>query len=198
VFREIDETLITRDAIQRRVHAMADELARALQAEIESGGPGRVVVIPVMTGALVFTADLIRELPLKLSLELVTVSSYPGTSTDSQGVQLRGELPDDLKDAHVVVIDDILDSGRTLAEVRRRVAQQDPASIRIVVLLEKRARREHEVPADLVGFQIPDEFVVGYGLDFDGYYRNLPDIVTLRPEHVLDEKAAAETGEGET
>ena len=184
MFREIDRTLIDDGAIDRRVGELADELAAALQAEIAQTGVERVAVIPIMTGALVFTADLIRRLPLKLSLELVTVSSYPGRTTESQGVKLRGSIPDGLEGAHVVVIDDILDSGRTLAAVREAVLEQSPASLRFVVLLEKRARREQAVNAEQVGFQIPDEFVVGYGLDYDGYYRNLPQIATLKPEHV--------------
>jgi len=184
VFREIDRTLIDEAAIGRRVGELADELAAALQAEIERTGVERVAVIPIMTGALVFTADLIRCLPLKLSLELVTVSSYPGNATESKGALLRGSISAGLEGAHVVVIDDILDSGGTLAAVRDAILEQSPASLRFVVLLEKRARREQAVNAQHVGFQIPDEFVVGYGLDFDGYYRNLPSIATLRPEHV--------------
>ncbi len=194
MFREIERTLIDRGAIDRRVRAMAEELARELQGEIERTGVERVVVIPIMTGALVFTADLIRDLPLKLSLDLVTVSSYPGRTTESKGVSLRSALPDDLAGAHVVVIDDILDSGRTLSVVREHIAAQNPRSLRLVVLLDKRARREEEVAVDLVGFQIPDEFVVGYGLDFDGYYRNLPEIATLKAEHVLGERGTEDRG----
>ncbi|MEM7756082.1 MAG: phosphoribosyltransferase family protein [Planctomycetota bacterium] len=184
MFREIDRTLIDADAIERRVTQMAGELAEGLAADIERTGVERVAVIPIMTGALVFTADLIRRLPLKLSLELVTVSSYPGRTTESKGVALRGAIPEGLSGAHVVVIDDILDSGRTLATVRDLVLEQSPASLRFVVLLNKSARREQDITAEHVGFEIPDEFVVGYGLDFDGYYRNLPAIATLRPEHV--------------
>ncbi|MEM1183557.1 MAG: phosphoribosyltransferase family protein [Planctomycetota bacterium] len=185
MFREIDRTLIDAEAIKRRVAAMADELAVALQAEIDRTGIDRVAVMPIMTGALVFTADLIRRLPLKLSLELITVSSYPGRTTESRGATLRGSIPEGLGGAHVVVIDDILDSGRTLSTVQSAILAQSPASLRFIVLLEKRARREQEILAQHVGFQIPDEFVVGYGLDFDGYYRNLPDIATLKADHVL-------------
>lgn len=169
--------LVTRENIAARVR----ELGRTIAADLESAGDGEVVIIPVMTGALVFGADLIRELPLKLSLKLVAVSSYPGASMASKGAKLASEIPSDLAGKHVLVIDDILDSGQTLAMVRELVEKQNPATMRICVLLKKpNAVRKREVSVEYVGFEIPDEFVVGYGLDYDGFYRNLPHIATLK------------------
>ncbi|MCA9307667.1 MAG: hypoxanthine phosphoribosyltransferase, partial [Phycisphaerales bacterium] len=145
--------------------------------------PDRIVLMPVMTGGMVFAADLIRHIPIKLSLDVVSVSSYAGAVTESRGARLKGALPTNLADRHVVVIDDILDSGQTLALIRDMVGEQGPASFRTCVMLDKSERRVADISADYVGFEIPDEFVVGYGLDYDGFYRNLPDIVALSEEH---------------
>lgn len=187
MFPEIERTLVTRDRIARRVAELADEIASDLQHDLALDGhamtdEGRVVIIPIMTGAMIFVADLIRELPVKLSLGLTEVSSYPGASVSSKGAKLASELPSELSGKHVIVLDDILDSGQTLSLVERLIREREPASLRTGVLLDKQTRREVDVRPDYVGFQIPDEFVVGYGLDYDGYYRNLPDIAVLSPE----------------
>lgn len=161
----------------------------------DDAAASRVVLVPILTGALVFTADLIRHVPLKMAIRPITASSYPGKATTSQGVTIGGAgakgssalaadvpgFPTDLAGAHVVIVDDILDSGRTLGLVRRLIAAQRPASLRIAVLLSKTKPqgRDEEVVAEHVGFTIEDEFVVGYGLDYDGYYRNLPEIAVL-------------------
>ncbi len=192
---DIEKVLIGRDRIAERVAELAAEVARDLRhalapaassaaAAAPADDHGRVVFIPVMTGALIFAADLIRQLPLKLSLELVAVSSYPGRTVESKGAQLASELPRDLAGKHVVVVDDILDSGRTLAMVVGLIRERGPASVRTAVLLDKKSRRVAQVQADYVGFDIPDAFVVGYGLDYDGHYRNLPDIAVLRADVV--------------
>ena len=169
--------LIDRERIAARVR----ELGAAVAADLAgSAGPGgRVVLVPVLTGSIVFVADLIRQMPLKLSLGVVAVSSYPGAATRSQGGGIRGDVPTDLGGKHVLVVDDILDSGRTLGLTRRLIEAQRPASLRICVLLRKDCRRAEDVPVDYAGFDIANVFVVGYGLDFDGFYRNLPDIVEL-------------------
>lgn len=188
--REIDRVLIPRDRIAARVREMAARIAEDLRAAVAADGHSpdeghRIVLMPVMTGAIVFTADLIREMPLRLSLELVTVSSYPGQSTESRGATLAGELRADIAGKHVLLIDDILDSGRTLDLLRGIVESRGPASVRSAVLLDKKARRAVPFEADYVGFEIPDEFVVGYGLDVAGRYRNLPFVAVVKPDAVL-------------
>jgi hypoxanthine phosphoribosyltransferase len=183
MFHDVATVLIDRHRIAARVRELGGRVAADLSADLrrEGSDEGRVVLIPVLTGSIVFAADLIRELPLKLSLGVVAVSSYPGKSMESKGARIRGDLPPDLTGRHVVILDDILDSGQTLALIKSLVQEQRPASVRLCVLLRKqRPGVAHAVEADYVGFDIPDEFVVGYGLDYDGYYRNHPDIVTLR------------------
>lgn len=185
---DLDRTLVTRAQIDARIGELAGDLDRALHGVTDRGES--VAMVAVMTGALVFAADLIRRLPLKMSLHLVSASSYPGPATESVGEPVVGWLgssggPSDLAGRHVLVVDDILDSGRTLRAVTRMVKEAEPASVQTVVLLDKAERRAVEFEADHVGFAIPDEFVVGYGLDYDGYYRNVPEICTLRRE-VID------------
>jgi len=176
--------LITREEIAERVERLGQELARDLLAELEREGltreaTDRIVLIPVMAGAMIFTADLTRHMPLTLSMRLVSVSSYPGESTTSKGAKMQGALPTDLGGRHVVVVDDILDTGQTLGLLQRLIRAQGPASLRTCVLLRKECERMEHADAEYVGFDIPDAFVVGYGLDFDGHYRNLPEIRTL-------------------
>lgn len=189
MFPEIDRILVSRQQIADRVKEMAVEIAADLRADLAADGEsvldeGRVTIIPIMTGAMIFVADLVRELPMKLSLGLVAVSSYPGQSVTSKGAHLASELPADLEGKHILVLDDILDSGQTLATVKALIEQKNPASLRLGVMLDKKTKRTIEVKADYVGFEIPDEFVVGYGLDYNGYYRNYPEIAVLRPEAI--------------
>jgi hypoxanthine phosphoribosyltransferase len=184
MFRDIEKVLITRETIAARVHDLGAQIAGDLQAVLGDDGDhsGEVVLVSVLTGSIIFVADLVRQLPLKLSLGLVAVSSYPGKSVESKGVMMRSELPRDLTGKHVLVVDDILDSGQTLDVLSRLILEQRPASLRMAVLLRKPGKARVDVRVDYVGFDIPDEFVVGYGLDYDGFYRNYPEIATLKAE----------------
>jgi hypoxanthine phosphoribosyltransferase len=182
---DLDRTLVTKGQIAARVAEIGRQLAADLDADLRSTGTdaSQIVIVPVLTGALVFTADLIRHLPIKLALRVVAVSSYPGKSMESKGVKIAGELPHDLAGKHVVIVDDILDSGQTLGVLRELIERQRPASVRCCVLLKKpEGARKRPVECEYVGFEIPDAFVVGYGLDYDGFYRNHPEIATLRLE----------------
>lgn len=176
---DIERILIDRTAIARRVAQMGTHIATDLELDT---GADRLVVVPVMTGALVFAADLVRNLPMRLRLQLLEASSYPGKATTSQGVTLGGGPTEELAGAHVLILDDIFDSGRTLAAVRDLVLAIGPASVRTAVLLHKQVEHAVDLRPDYVGFSVPDAFVVGYGLDYDGWYRNLPDIAVLRTE----------------
>ena len=141
---------------------------------------GEITLVPILTGAMIFAADLIRELPMRMKIGLLTVSSYPGTSVQSQGSQVLWQKLGNVRGAHVLLVDDILDSGGTLRLVRQQISEMGPASVKTCVLLRKPTAGANQTPVDYVGFDIPNEFVVGYGLDHGDYYRNLPDIVTLK------------------
>jgi len=172
----IDRVLITREQIAQRVAALGKEIAR-IYAGTE------LTILAILTGSVMFLADLMRELPLRMRLDVMSVSSYPGRATDSQGppIVMPGEA--DLQGRHVLLLDDILDTGRTLDAIAWRVGQSNPASLRTCVLLKKnRSHGQLPVHVDFVGFQVPCEFVVGYGLDYDHLYRNLSDICVLGPE----------------
>jgi len=174
---DIERVIVPRAAIEGRVRELADRISRDYAGVDLEGG---LVVVPVMTGAFMFLADLVRHLPQRIRVSLVMVSSYPGNTTASKGAALVGMLPGDLTGRHVLVIDDILDSGQTLRLLREEIEQRGPRSLRCAVLLRKEIPSALAVPCEYVGFDIPDEFVVGYGLDYDGYYRNLPYIGALR------------------
>ena len=178
--------LLSRQNIAQRTAELGAQICADLaheEATLRTAGitPGPIVLVPVLTGALVFAADLIRQMPVSLSIRPVTLSSYPGNATSSQGVSVPYALPTDLAGTRVLVIDDILDSGRTLGLLSRVFAAQHPQSIRLAVLLDKRKPngRAEEVPIQYAGFTIDDLFVVGYGLDYDGLYRNLPEVCEL-------------------
>jgi hypoxanthine phosphoribosyltransferase len=176
---DIDRVLISRRQIADRVR----ELAERITADHSPPAMmvGEITIVPILTGAVIFCADLIRHMPLAMKIGLITVSSYPGTALRSQGAQLLGRQLGDIRGRHVLLVDDILDSGGTLRLVTPILRQLGPASVKTCVLLRKDRPAAREVHADYVGFDIPDQFVVGYGLDYDDYYRNLPEIVTLRP-----------------
>ena len=157
---------------------------REVASEIEAATPGTapLTLVPVLTGGLVFAADLMRNIERSMRLHLVTASSYPDCSTTPGSLRLGGPADGDprgLADQDVLLVDDILDSGQTLAAVRSLLLASGAASVRTCVLLRKRRDAAMRTAVDHVAFDIPDRFVVGYGLDFNGYYRNLPGIGVL-------------------
>ena len=163
---------------EQTIFARLDELA----AQITEDYRGQeLTVIAVLNGSLIFMADLLRRIPLPLQLDCLSVSSYHG-GTESSGTVTFDQLSlPDIDGRHVLILDDILDSGRTLHAIREKFrAERRPASLRICVLLAKRKVRAQELAADYTGFEIGDEFVVGYGLDYAERYRNLPFIGVLR------------------
>jgi len=175
---DIDRVLISQEQIARRVREMGAQITADHASAAADGG--EITIVPVLTGAMIFAADLIRHLPMRMKIGLLTVSSYPGASLRSQGASVIAKQLGDLAGRHVLLVDDILDSGGTISVVRSLLETLGPASVKTCVLLRKDRPEALATPADYVGFDIPDEFVVGYGLDYDNYYRNLPEIVTLK------------------
>ncbi|MFG0253391.1 MAG: hypoxanthine phosphoribosyltransferase [Phycisphaerales bacterium JB038] len=183
---DIKSILIDRDRIAARVRELGREVAADLEADaLHTPGDehaGEIILVPILTGSIIFVADLIRAMPLKMRIRVLSVTSYAGAVTQSKEAKLASEIPSDLAGTHVLIVDDILDSGKTIRLVRELIQQQQPASVRTCVLLRKTIPEALATPCDYIGFDIPNEFVVGAGLDYDGYYRNLPDLCTLRPE----------------
>lgn len=178
MFSDLQCVLFSREQIARRVR----ELAREVAAAYEADGGGGLTIVTILSGSLIFLADLIRELPLRMKIGLVTVSSYRGATTVPGEARIEFDPNVDVSGRHVLLVDDILDTGGTLRLVRQCLQARGPRSIRTCVLLRKPGKAPPDVPAEFVGFDIADDFVVGYGLDYNDYYRNLPDIGVLRPE----------------
>ena len=177
---DIDRVLIDGQRIAARVRELAEAVTRD-HTPPNIAGEAEVTIVPILTGALVFAADLIRAIPLPIKINLLTVSSYPGAATKSQGVSVLQQQLADVAGRHVVLVDDILDSGRTLAATVPLLKDAGAATVKTCVLLKKQLPDPPVFQADYTGFEIPNEFVVGYGLDYDSLYRNLPDLVVLKP-----------------
>jgi hypoxanthine phosphoribosyltransferase len=172
---DMAEVLISPERLARRVA----ELGAQITAEYDGK---RLLLLGVLKGAVIFLVDLARQIQLSLEIDFMAISSY-GASTQSSGiVRILKDLEDSVEGQHILVVEDIVDSGLTLDYLLRSLAARGPASIKICGLLVKERPRELSVPIDYIGFTIPDRFVVGYGLDFAERYRNLPYIGVLRPE----------------
>lgn len=173
--QDIERVLITEDELQARIA----ELGRELAADYADKKP---IFIGVLKGVVNFFADMVRATPIRCQYEFMAVSSYGAGTATSGKVNLLKDVTCDIKGRHVVILEDILDSGLTLEFVSEHLRAMEPASLKICTLLDKPERRKVDVYADYIGFTIPNEFVVGYGLDYDEYYRNLPFIGVLKPE----------------
>ena len=172
--------LIDRRRIAGRVDAMASEIEREY-----SGCRDAVLFVPVLDGALLFAADLIRRLSLPLQLAGLAASSYPGAATTSTSQVELGLFRVDVQGRRVLLLDDILDTGQTLATVKEALRQRGAIEVRSAVLLRKQREAPPVVEADFVGFEVPDCFVIGYGLDHDGRYRELPDVRVLDQDNLV-------------
>lgn len=174
IHADVEEILLSGEQVQARVA----ELGAQLSTDYEGRDP---VLVSVLKGSIIFLADLVRAMPIPLSIDLMEVSSY-GASTESSGqVRILKDLSTSIEGREVIVVEDIIDTGLTLNYLLRYLHDKGPASIRICCLLDKPARRLAEIEIDYRGFTIPDRFVIGYGLDYGERYRNLPYIGVLRP-----------------
>jgi hypoxanthine phosphoribosyltransferase len=171
----VEEVLITDDQIREKTA----ELGRKLTEEYRGKNP---LLICVLKGGLMFLADLMREIRIPVEIDFMAVSSY-GDATESSGVvRILMDLDRNIRGRHVLIVEDIIDTGRTLTYIIENLRTRGPASIKVCTLLDKPARRLLDIPIDYVGFEIPDRFVIGYGLDYGEIYRNLPFVGVLRPE----------------
>jgi len=167
--------LLSRDEIAKRVQELGREISDDYKGEMP-------LLICILKGSVVFYADLVRCVDIPVTFEFMTASSYGSATVSSGEVKIISELDGKIKDRHVILVEDIIDSGRTIAYIKNDMLKKGVKSLKVCALLDKPDRRVSDVSADYVGFTIPDEFVVGYGLDFDQKYRNFPDIGVLKPE----------------
>ena len=173
--RVMEEILIPEEEIKKRVQELGEEITKDYKGR-------EVLAICVLKGASVFMADLVRHIKVPLKFDFIAVSSY-GDSTFSLGaVKILKDIDQDIAGKDVLLVEDIIDTGYTLSYLKRIFQARNPNSLKVCTLLSKPSRRKINVEVDYCGFEIPDKFVVGYGLDFRGYYRNYPYIFTLKEE----------------
>ncbi len=166
------EVLISTERLQQRVGALARQIAADFRDR-------PITIVGVLTGSIMFLADLVRHLDLPLRIDLVQASSYRGATTRPGELYISPDLVPDVKGRHVLLLDDILDTGRTLSHLVKHLQGLGAASVRVAVLLRKQGRQEVHLEPDYCGFDIPDRFVVGYGLDYNDEYRHLPYVAVL-------------------
>lgn len=173
---DVQEILFTEQHLKQRVAELGAAISR------DYAGREPVLLVSVLRGSYIFMADLSRAIDIPVQIDFMSVSSYgKGTSTSGQ-VEIKKDLSDSIEGVHVIVVEDILDSGNTLSYLLHVLSARHPASISLCTLLDKPERREKPITADYVGFTVPNAFIVGYGLDYAEKYRNLPYIGVLKPE----------------
>jgi hypoxanthine phosphoribosyltransferase len=175
VEQDISGVLLDEPTIKKRVCEMGEQISRDYMGK-------NMVAICILRGCVVFFSDLIREIKIPIELDFMAVSSYNHGAQSSGSVHIKYDLQDDIRGKHVLIVEDIIDTGTTLMHLKRMLEARQPASIKICCLLDKEERRVSHVDVDYIGFEIPDEFVVGYGLDYAGRYRNYREIGILKRE----------------
>jgi hypoxanthine phosphoribosyltransferase len=172
---DVKEVLISSEEIEEKVREIGARITEDYRGE-------KLLLIGILRGAVVVMSDLMRNIDLSCELDFMDISSY-GSGTSSSGVvRILKDLEEDITDRHVLIVEDIVDTGLTLSYLVRSLLARKPASLEIFALLSKPSRRRADLDVKYLGFEVPDEFVVGYGLDYAGSYRNLPDICILKPE----------------
>lgn len=178
IYKDIEKVLISEEELKDRIKALGAEITKDLAGE-------EVIVVGVLKGCVLFLSDLIREIDLKVDLDFMICSSYENETESSGNVKIIKDINVDVKNKVVLIVEDIIDSGRTMANLKEIFKVRQCKDFKICTLLDKKERRAVNVEADYIGFDVPNEFVVGYGLDYAGKYRNLPDIGVLKPEIYL-------------
>lgn len=176
-YEDIAEVIISEERLQKRIRELGEEISASYNPDDD------IVMVCILRGAVLFMADLARCVNLPVTFDFMDVSSYGESTTSSGMVRILKDLEENIENRHVLIVEDIMDTGLTLKHVVDMLKTRNPASIKIVTLLDKPERRvEKQINADFNGFEIPDKFVVGYGLDFAEKYRNLPFIGVLKEE----------------
>lgn len=172
---DIEKILVDKDTIKNRVKELGAEITREYQGK-------DLLVVGVLKGGFMFMADLVREIQCKMDLDFMSVSSY-GNATESSGiVRIIKDIDTSIAGKHVLLVEDLIDSGLTLSHLKQLLNTRRPKSIKICTMFDKPSRRKVDMKMDFIGLEIPDYFIVGYGLDYGGLYRNLPDVCVLKPE----------------
>jgi len=169
----IDKILVSREEISKKVKELGERISKDYKGQ-------DLLLVGVLKGAVVFMADLLREITIPVEVDMISVSSY-GSGTDSTGiVKIVKDLDVNIKDRHVLIVEDLIDTGLTLQHLKELLATREPLSVKVCTIFDKPTRRIVDVPIEYNGISIPNYFVIGYGLDYAGEYRNLPDLCTMK------------------
>ncbi|NLY97076.1 MAG: hypoxanthine phosphoribosyltransferase [Clostridiaceae bacterium] len=172
---DIERVLIDKETILKRVKGLGAEITRTYEGK-------ELLVVGVLKGGFIFMADLVREIRCKLQLDFISVSSY-GNSTESSGiVRIIKDIETNIANKHVMLVEELIDTGLTLSHLKQLLYTRKPASIKICTMFDKPSRRKINLEVDFIGLEVPDYFIVGYGLDYSESYRNLPEVCVLKPE----------------
>ncbi len=172
---EIEKILVTKEDIAKRIDELAEQINRDYKGK-------SLLVVCILRGATIFFADLFRKLTGDVEVDFIAVSSYGSGATSSGEVKLIKDFSSPVMGKHLIIVEDIIDTGITLVYLKKLLEARQPASVKLCALLDKPSRRKVDLKGDYVGFEIPNEYVVGYGLDFNEKFRNLPDVCVLAPE----------------
>ncbi len=170
---DVERILVPAADIAERVKALGAQISKDYQGQ-------EILVVGILKGSTIFLADLVRQIDLPLAIDFVAISSYGNATSSSGVVRILKDLEESIEGRHILVVEDIIDTGLTLNYLLKNLQSRKPASVKVCALLDKPSRRKVDVSIDYLGFTIPDEFVVGYGLDFNERYRNLPDACVLK------------------
>jgi len=173
--KDIESVLISEEELANKVLEMAEAINRDFEDK-------KLLIVSVLKGGFIFAADLMRKIEINAPIEFIAVSSYGASSKSSGAVKIIKDLDRDINGLDILIVEDILDSGLTLSYIKKLLITRGAKSVKICTILNKPSRRKADIDADYIGFDIPDEFVVGYGLDFDERYRNLPYVAILKRE----------------
>lgn len=173
--KSIEEVLVTKAQLKKRVKELADQISKDYKNK-------ELVLVGVLKGGFVFMADLMRELSIPVEVDFISVSSYGKSSKTTGIVRIIKDIDINIIDKHVLIVEDLIDTGLTLDYLKELLIARDPMSVKICTILDKPSRRKVNIKVEYKGIEIPDKFVVGYGLDFAGKFRNIPEVCSLRPE----------------
>ena len=180
--KDVESILVTEEELDRITTRLAAEIT-----EDYKDSPRKLLILCILKGSFIFTADLARKISLPLDIDFMKVSSYGASTVSSGNLKVTLDLKrDDMTDVDIIVVEDIIDSGRTLCNLKAYLEEKGAGSVKICTLLDKPSRREYELVPDYCGVVVPDKFVIGYGLDYDELYRNLPYVGVLKPEVYLN------------
>ncbi len=175
MLKDVETILLSEDVLANRIHELGEEISKDYDGE-------EVMLVGILKGASVFLSDLIRQISIPAYIDYMVVSSYGNSAETSGVVRIIKDLEDNIEGKNIIIVEDIIDTGLTLAYLKQNLLSRQPKSLKICTLLDKPARREKEIDVDYKGFDVPDEFIIGYGIDYAERYRNLPFIGILKRE----------------